>query len=390
MKQKGIILAILTMSVIQMGTTAITPVLSDIAQNFPELDPSEVQLLMTFPSLFVIVITLLAASLSRVIPKKYIAAMGCTLFSVSGILSWLCHDSIFFLFLLAAVMGIGIGLAVPMATSLVTDYFSGEEQQRVMGWQSSAANVGAMLMTLAGGYLALLHWSLNYLVYLIAVPGIIFSLICLPKQNRQSLNGETLHQSTSTDLWHIICNKTVVWCCGISFVATMCFNTTPTNLSMYIAEHNVGNAAQAGVATTIMLFGGTVMGMLFGKITARIGKNVMVLGFGMLALGQLLISQSSAMWMVYLGSVLCGFTMSCVMPRVMLDSAIATQNGAATTALCLSANNLGGFCAPVVTRFAALLFGSDAVMLRYIVSAAIAFLMAFILLFVNKKKSKIM
>lgn len=155
MGENNIKAAIFAISVVQMGANAISPILADIAAAFPQADSSSIPFLMTFPSLFVIVVSLLAASLTRHVSKKYIAAVGCGLFSLSGVLSWLFHGTLPLLFLWAAFMGVGIGLVVPMATSLVSDCFQGGEQQTVMGWQSSAANVGAMAMTFLGGLLAL-------------------------------------------------------------------------------------------------------------------------------------------------------------------------------------------------------------------------------------------
>lgn len=54
--------AILSMSVVQMGMNAITPILSDIGVQFPELQVSDIQLLMEFPSIFVIIFGFLAAN----------------------------------------------------------------------------------------------------------------------------------------------------------------------------------------------------------------------------------------------------------------------------------------------------------------------------------------
>lgn len=241
MRKNKIKAAILAISVVQMGTNAISPILADIAAAFPQADSSSIQFLMTFPSLFVIVVSLLAASLTRRISKKYIVAVGCGLFSLSGVLSWLFHGSLPLLFLWAAFMGVGIGLVVPMATSLVSDCFEGGEQQTVMGWQSSAANVGAMAMTFLGGLLAAVHWNCNYLVYLIAVPGLVLSLTCLPRNAGQQPQAS----STGTGFFTLLRRIPVLTGCLLAAAVTMLFNIVPTNLSMYVTETGIGSAAQA-------------------------------------------------------------------------------------------------------------------------------------------------
>lgn len=371
-------IAILTMSVVQMGTNAISPILADIAAAFPQAGASSVQFLMTFPSLLVIGVTLLAAGLANYIPKKYLAAAGCTLFSVSGLLSWMFHSSLTLLFVWAALMGTGIGLVVPMATSLVTDCFTGQEQQTMMGWQSSSANVGAMLMTFIGGYLAQVHWSCNYLVYLIAVPGILFSLTGLSAGDGQKRPQPSDTKGSSGTL-SLLKNTTVLAGCLLSLLVTMLFNIAPTNLSMYLTAQGIGTAAQAGTAATLLLLSGTVGGLCFGKLAGVMGRRVMSFGFGMLAAGQLICAFAPSVIIVYLGCLVCGCAISTVMPQVIMDAAAQSKGQAAlTSALIMAASNLGGFCAPVFTVLVQSTVG-DSVGMRFVFSAVCAAITALVL-----------
>lgn len=378
---------ILAISVVQMGTSAISPILADIAAAFPQAGSFVVQFLMTFPSLLVIVCSLLAASLTRYVPKKWIAALGCGLFSLSGVLSWLFHGALSLLFLWGAVMGIGIGLVVPMATSLVSDCFSGAEQQTVMGWQSSAANVGAMLMTFLGGLLAAVHWSCNYLVYLIAVPGLVLAAVCLPRTvgrqgSEQTPNGGVGY-FTLLQRWPVLAG------CLLAAAVTMLFNIVPTNLSMYVTEAGIGSAAQAGTATSLLLLSGTLGGIFYGALSKRLGRYVMAFGFCMLAMGQLVCSAAPNMAVVYLGCLLCGCSISTVMPRAMLE--MAEQSGgnpAATAALAMSASNLGGFCSPAITMAARQLSGSGSVSARFVLGAACALLVAVLVVLMVRREAR--
>lgn len=380
--------AILAISVVQMGTNAISPILADIAAAFPQAGSSSVQLLMTFPSLLVIVVSLVAASLAARVPKKYLAAWGCGLFSLSGVLSWLFHGSLALLFAWAGMMGIGIGLVVPMATSLVSDCFEGAQRQTVMGWQSSAANVGAMAMTFLGGLLATLHWSCNYLVYLIALPGLVLALTCLPRSA-----GRMASQSGQMDkgpgYFALLRRFPVLSGCLLAAAVTMLFNVVPTNLSMYVTEKGIGSAAQAGTATSLLLFSGTVGGLCYGALSKRLGRYVMAFGFSMLAIGQVVCSMAPTMSVVYVGCLICGCSISTVMPRAMLEMAEASDgNPAATAALAMSASNLGGFCAPVITSASQAITGSAAVAPRLVLGAGCALLVAVLVMIMVRTQAK--
>lgn len=181
--------------------------------------------------------------------KKYLAALGCGLFALSGLLSCLFYTSLALLFVFGAVAGIGIGLVVPIAPSLVAEYFSGERQKRVMGWQSGAASVGAMLMTFFGGLLAAYHWSCNYLVYLIALPGFVLSLVALPESAPSIAKRGKIQRS-------VLSMRVVQCACMSAATVTALFNLVPVNLSMYIEQRKLGTAAQAGTAAALLLFGG--------------------------------------------------------------------------------------------------------------------------------------
>lgn len=373
----GIKAAILTISVVQMGTNAISPILADIAAAFPQAGSSSIQLLMTFPSLFVIAFSLLAASLARRVPKKWIAAAGCGLFCLSGVLSFLFHGALPLLFAWAAMMGVGIGLVVPMATSLVNDCFNGPQQAQMMGWQSSAANVGAMMMTFLGGLLAAVHWSCNYLVYLIALPGLLLAALCLPAAAERQDAALPEDAPRQAGFLSLLGRRPILVGCLLSAAVTMLFNTAPTNLSMFVTEKGIGSAAQAGTATTLLLLSGTVGGLCYGWLSARLGRYVMVFGFGMLALGQLVCSFAPSMAVVYLGCLLCGCAISTVMPAVMLHMAAHSGgNPAATSALAMSASNLGGFCSPAITVAAQAVTGGASVSARFVLSAACGLLAA--------------
>ena len=375
----GIKAAILAISVVQMGTNAISPILSDLAESFPQAGSSSIQLLMTFPSMFVIVFSLITANLARTVPKKQIAALGCGLFSASGVLSWLVHPNLYVLFAWAGLMGIGIGLVVPMATSLVTDCFSGAEQKLVMGWQSSAANIGAMLMTFAGGLLAAVHWSCNYLVYLVALPGLVLALLCLPR-SAGAVQEQDAVSEKRMGYFALLRRGSIAGACLLSLAVTMLFNTAPTNLSMYIAEKHLGSAAQAGTATSVLLFSGTIGGLCFGWLARRLGRYVMVFGFCMLAIGQTMCALAPSMLVVFLGCMVCGCAISTVMPQVMLDAAEASGgNPAASAALVMSASNMGGFCAPAITVIAKAVTGQSTVAPRFFLSAGFGLMLAVVL-----------
>lgn len=126
----GLKIAVLTMSFIQMATNACASILADIAAQFPQASISAVQYLMTFPNLIVVIISFCIARINIYFSKRLLAALGLLLSCMAGILSFLFHGSLILLYVWAGLLGTGIGLVIPIATSLISDYFRGRQKMK--------------------------------------------------------------------------------------------------------------------------------------------------------------------------------------------------------------------------------------------------------------------
>ena len=172
---------VLLMSLTQQGMLAISAVIADITNAFPTVSDQTVQFLMTFPGVFIMIMSLLSARLTRRVSRKKLMVLGMTFCLLSGVGGLLFHQAIVFCFLWAILLGTGVGLWMPLATAVASDYFQSEERAGLLGAMSGAQNLGAMLMSLIGGILAVSRWSNIYLVYLIAIPGLVCCILFLPE-----------------------------------------------------------------------------------------------------------------------------------------------------------------------------------------------------------------
>lgn len=381
-QEKLIAVAILAMSVVQMGMNAVTPVLSDIRAQFPKLGTADIQLLAAFPSFFVIVCSCLAAKAARWIPKKYIAAAGCMLVAFSGIWSWRLYDRLICLWVGEALLGSGIGMVVPMAASLVTDCFD-KDCHKMMGWQTGAAQIGAMVMTFLGGILAQICWNQIYLIYLLAVPGCILSLVCIPRScsadqsySEQERNAGRRVEKVSFLMF--LKSRQVRKACLYAFGVTFFYSSFITNISILASERSLNTGAAAGVAVSLVMLSGACGGLWFGKIVKRVRLNIVFLGFLMLSVGQLTCSLTSARCITYFGCLVGGLSISLVMPQVILHASEPFAVGSEYTAsLCMAASNLGALFAPVHTVIIQYITGTDVAAVRLEMGAVFAFLIAF-------------
>lgn len=379
--KKGVKAAILTMSLIQMATNAIISVIADIAINFSDAPITAIQYLMTFPNLLIVVVGMTAALLSRRISKRTLAVTGLFLCCMSGVLSFFFHDQLMLLFVWAGFLGIGIGCVVPIAMSLISENFQGKEQSDMMGLQTSAANLGSMFMAFTGGVLAAINWNYIYLVYLLAIPGLILTLIYVPK-TKIPAQERNIKIKIPVPAWVYFI---------IAGLFMLLFYLGPTNLSVIITERNIGSAMSAGTAGTILLLGGMLMGILFGTIESKIRKNTIPLGFLVLAVGYVLIYASSGLWILYLGCFISGSSISLVLPQCMIQ-VISEEHKERNTfmmSVVLAIANLGMFITPVLTTITVLIMKNELAQSRFVFTAVVAILFGLVSLILVHKVRKI-
>lgn len=363
----GLKAAILTMSFIQMATNAVASILANIAAEFPETSVTTVQYLMTFPNLMIVAVSVIAAGLAERISKRTLAATGLFLAAASGVLSFAVHGSIVILYVWAGMLGIGVGLVVPMANSLISDYFQENERDAMLGYQTGAANAGSMIMTYVGGILATIAWQFDYLVYLLAIPGLILTLMFVPKQN--VVTQEQV--ATEKKKFRIEAHEVLV--CVVAAVYMLMFYLGPTNIALYFSEKQIGNTMTAGTASSLLLLGGVVMGFFFGKLAEKIGKHTITLGFMALFIGYTLIYIKGQLVPTYIGCVFVGMSNPLVMPQCM--GSVVSEDKQRTTVMMsvvFAIANLGTFLAPAITTISRIVMHAETAASRFAFAGIVA------------------
>ena len=370
-KSKGLfIAAILTMSLVQMGANGIAPILAQIGETFSSASPTRIQFLMTFPTIFSLIFTMITAFISDIIPKKKLVVAGLIVVGAGGVLAFCFHGSLGILFLWAAVIGIGIGMVAPVAPALINENFRDSEKQMLLGLQNSSSTGGGMLMSFIGGFLALAGWPFGYLVYLIGIPGLIFALIGLPKDSRAA--------SEKTDgairgKFRLVIWKEMI----ITILLLTAFSSVPANISMLVEERALGDTSVSGTLSTVFLAGGLAGGLLYGRIAPLLKRFTSTLGSFLLAAG--------ALGIALVGCFFAGFA-TMVMPANLAAAGRLPGYETLNSALILSASFIGAFITPVLTSIALAVSGSGSVTYRFYTTVAAALILAVLTVLFGEKE----
>ena len=185
---KKVTATILSMSLLTvMAGAAIAPALGIIKAHFSEGNDLLVQLIVSMPALLIIVTNLFFLAISRRLRTRAIATTGLLLYVIAGAGCFFVDD-IYVLLVMRALLGISVGLIMPLSTGLLAYYFPPEEQARLMGLSAAMNQMGGVVATLLARLLATIEWNYAFLVYLMGLIAVMMVWLWLPDEQLGSAN----------------------------------------------------------------------------------------------------------------------------------------------------------------------------------------------------------
>ena len=332
-----------------MAGAAIAPALGIIRDNFAGAPDMLVQLIVSLPALFIIVTNLLFPWLCGLMKTRTLALTGLLLYVVSGAGCFFV-DNIWVLLALRALLGVSVGMIMPLSTGLLAYYFPPEQQAGLMGLSAAMNQMGGVVATLLAGLLANIQWNYAFLVYLLGLIAVVLVLLFLPNERLKGGSGPSLGLLKRF-------HPSVV---GM-FLVMILFFIYPTRFAL---------SAHAGTklsnnAITFIMVGLDVLaflvGLVFGKMMQgfRHGmKYVAPVGF---IAGYLLLSLGSGLPLLLAGSAVIGIANGIGVPYLNTIASMKAGKEAASTVMPLlsAALYLGQFLSPlVVTPLGFLCFGT--------------------------------
>lgn len=350
---KKVTATILSMSLLTvMAGAAIAPALGIIKAHFSDASAMQVQFIVSMPALLIIVTNLFFLPLSRILRTRAIATTGLLLYVVAGAGCFFIDD-IWLLLLLRAILGISVGLIMPLSTGLLAYYFPPEEQARLMGLSAAMNQMGGVVATLLAGLLATIEWNYAFLVYLLGLIALAMVWLWLPDEQLGSANKRGVpFQPRQLLKFH----PSVV---GM-LLLMMIFFIFPTNFAVVATQQL---ELQTELITLIMVgldvvaffvgmvFGGVMNG--FRQIVKYFAPTFFLIGYAAYLVPNVL--------MVVLGSAFIGVANGVGVPYLNTIASIKGGKNSATTVMPLlsAALYLGQFVSPIiVTPASHILFGS--------------------------------
>ena len=380
------------MALLQMPNLALSPGIHQIHQLFSDKSLSTIQTVMNLPSFISPFVTLTTAyAIGRgIVSKKHVVVTGLLLVALTGLISTVAHTQFWHLVLMSCVLGLGTSGYQSNGTSLIADYYTLEERPRITGFQTSCINGGGILMSLCGGLLATVSWHGGYLMLLLALPIAIVAMLGIPnvKLSRGGRKDETDPGEGKMRL-----HPDVLLFAAIIFVFMALYNVLGSNISTHLAARNLGNSSVSGYTTAIRMLGGAVFGLVFSRLSRKLGDLTTVLGFLALFLDMIILSAAKSIVWVIVGEFIGGSGFSLLLPQCLfsVSKVLNRKTSALATAVtsCIAPSFGSFFSAMIFTNLTTALYGDSTVMrYRFVSFVALACAVICAVVFTVRKKRR--
>jgi MFS family permease len=300
---------VLTAAMMQMCFVGLAAAIADIAKAFPGQSIQLIQTSVTSINLMSILSALLSGWLASSHSKKGLTLAGLSLVATGGAGGFLYHSSLPLVYLWSVVVGFGMGFFTPPVSSLIVDYFDGDERSRLSGLQTSFVNAGGVILTFGGGLLAAAAWYYSYLAFLVAIPVLLVCLANMPPKNKFTAQTAGKQKMPSPVYYYMV----------VTFALLLVYNVFGSNVSLFISENKLGGASLAGSVNAVFMIGGVVCGFAFDKLSRRFGEYLFGLSHLLLCGCFLLMCLNASIPVLAAAALIGGSSISLTLPQCIFS-----------------------------------------------------------------------
>ena len=323
-----------------MAGAAMAPALWAVKAHFADKPDLLIQFIVSLPALFIIITNLCFPLLCQFMKSKEIAIAGLALYIISGTGAFF-FDNISVILILRALLGVSVGMIMPLSTGLLSYYYPPEEQSKLMGLCAAMNQIGGVIATLIAGILAKIGWNYAFLVYLMGLLSLILVALFLPNEKLKAHKG-------STDIVHNL-KKFFPSVAGM-LLLMICFFIFPTNFSAVCVK----TTSLDPIAVTIIMVAldivAALAGVAFAWTMKRFGPFVKYVAPTFFFLGYLCFAASQSIPSLLIGCLCIGIANGIGVPYLNTIASIKAGQDAATTVMPLLSAALyaGQFLSPLI------------------------------------------
>lgn len=406
------LLAILSISLtVNLPGLAISPIMGKLDDVFPNVTELEIQLLTVLPNLVTIPFILCSGKLCTPRNQMYILGAGLGIYTLTGILYFFA-DKMIELIILSCLLGVGCGLIIPLAASLLSEYTVGKARTKALGMKSGVSNFMVIFATLFVGWVAAFNWHMAFIVYMVP----LIPLCLIPFMTRKYIYGHRIDypgefvppvhepaRPSDQDIAQVkrtgkpagpnfhfqgkLALELLAGLMALYFIATYGTEVVSYYLPFTMKDYHL-STGDVGVATAMYFASATLSGFILPKAIKACREWTMEIALFLVVFGLFFVGVLHAYWSYLLGIFIMGLGYGIIQPLIYDKTSYVAPNTAKQNAYfsyLLTCNYIGISLVPFIIGAARRLFNSHSDNFSFIFNGCI--LLAVLLIAIWKRHS---
>lgn len=356
--------------------SAISPAVASIGLSYPAVSSTAIGYVVTITAAFQAITAVVAgAVMGKKVKYRTLAIFSSALVVVSGCFPFFLQDGAGFPLLLVsrALLGVGLGIIMPLSNALVLAAFSEENtRSKLIGSGNAMLNIGTIVTNLLGGFLCGFSWQTTFLVY--ALGAILLALSIF-------LMREPTHVQAEPDQKRRGGKLPALAFLFILYFLLMCVVTQPVIVysSTLLSEAGITNTMVPAMMTSVFSVGGIIVSLVFSGLFKRIRNALMSIAYvaAVIALFACFFGCDTSSPNVLLfgfGALMAGvalLTITCFTPMA-ISQVVAPEMQSTAMGFVSFAQAAGTFLSTPFAQLAAVLTGSSDVRMVLLVAALLS------------------
>ena len=344
MKTKMEKFAILSLSWMLISTYSVSTALPAMKEYYIEYSGSQVEFLVSAAALGISFTILFNTVIAKYLKERLMVAGGLLLLSGSGIVP--VFTDVYPVILGSRFLfGIGVGLVNVKAISIISERYSGREQETLLGFRSSFEMLGNAVLTLIAGQLLAFGWQKAFLVYALGFLVLALYLLFVPEKE------ETMHtaiEKSTSGMFNQKNIRTAIFYTICGFLLVVANATCSLRIPVLVEERGFGTASTASIVLSVLMIVGILAGFLYGNLLKICRKKIFFFCLAGYCVGMILMAAAESFLLFMAGVVITGFAHTTGITCVF-NGAAADEPGellSVVNSIVLVGCNLGSACAP--------------------------------------------
>ncbi|MGC3980448.1 MAG: MFS transporter [Steroidobacteraceae bacterium] len=264
-----------------MGVTILAPVIPKIIANYQGVPGVEFwgPLIVTIPSVCVAVVCPFAGYFADLIGRRNLLIWAIGLYALIGVAPYFLN-TIPQMIIARAGLGVVEAIVMTVSTTLIGDYFKGEERDKWLGYQTAVASVSAVGLIALGGLMGNISWRAPFLVYLSAAPLMLLIILFTWEPRPDELESNVNAGSWSAFPWSKMLGIYL-----LTLPASMMFYIVQIQMSTALGELGINRSSTIGLLTAGASIGVPVGTLVFQKVSKLSTSRLLLMEFFLIALG---------------------------------------------------------------------------------------------------------